>query len=621
MKRAKLGPNGKKFDKPKHGGRKVFFHRLWCRIQGLPINEDDDVEVKVGRQKGAKNKKTKRPVPKESPPPVSKRKRNNSKLSDSESDDGGDDDHSSSDTSVKKETVVKTKDNESSVTSKSDDDETETEDEDDDGSDSDGFDSDSISNERKIRTDKPPRKPLVTDDGEDSIVTEGLSVSERKVEEESIWHDGCIPLGRSDDPHWLSETQCFVRSDMIQSFTLNQSDLDSGMYDTNLRLGQVGIRCKFCADSSSAFRPKGHVYFPSSVSNIYQVVSDLLRRHFNSCNQLPEDLRRTYKSLRGFAAKAEGDTQQYWLDSARELGMCDIVDGDGGVRFFRDPSTKSPADRIEKDLTKGLIFGDRNLSLLRPEDKEVATEQALLLLLQVRPCRFKGIDRRGGPGSRGRDRALGFPGIACRHCPNKNSIGRYFPVAAKTLADNTANSIQAHLMNCTRCPEEVKASLAYLKHRSSLQKVELGGGWKRTFFKRLWDRLHNERVWATPMDKKTLMASKSDDDKDTKDENDENDEDDEDNDTASELNLSDDKNRHDEIHSNRSKERQNDGSDMEEMVRAAALWLSERDADDSLHLISRTRGGRGRGLPGRFRHNSSSRGRGGNLSPKRQRVI
>ena len=57
MKNSKTGPDGKKFDKPKHGGRKVFFHRLWCRIQGVPINDFEPVEAKIGRQKGAKNKK------------------------------------------------------------------------------------------------------------------------------------------------------------------------------------------------------------------------------------------------------------------------------------------------------------------------------------------------------------------------------------------------------------------------------------------------------------------------------------------------------------------------------------------------------------------------------------
>jgi hypothetical protein len=49
MKRSKVGPDGKRSEKPKHGGRKVFFHRLWCRIQGLPI--DDEGELKVSEKK------------------------------------------------------------------------------------------------------------------------------------------------------------------------------------------------------------------------------------------------------------------------------------------------------------------------------------------------------------------------------------------------------------------------------------------------------------------------------------------------------------------------------------------------------------------------------------------
>lgn len=34
----------KKSDRPLHGGRKVFFHRLWCRVHQLELNETDEVE-------------------------------------------------------------------------------------------------------------------------------------------------------------------------------------------------------------------------------------------------------------------------------------------------------------------------------------------------------------------------------------------------------------------------------------------------------------------------------------------------------------------------------------------------------------------------------------------------
>ena len=82
------------------------------------------------------------------------------------------------------------------------------------------------------------------------------------------------------------------------------------------------------------------------------------------------------------------------------------------------------------------------------------------------------------------------------HCSNKNSLGRYFPVSAKNLTDNTANSLQAHISSCSRCPENIQASLAYLSHRSILQKAELSGSWKKAFFKKVWDRLHVDRTWT-----------------------------------------------------------------------------------------------------------------------------
>ena len=247
MKRAKLGPNGKKFDKPKHGGRKVFFHRLWCRIQGLPINIDCDVEVKVGRQKGAKNKKPKKSTLANSSSGT-KRKRKSSKSTHQV--DIGDDDPSMSDASDRKSTLEQTKNKEnSSISSGSDDDimddndddeETETEDEED-GVISDDSDSEESHDNRNKGIEMIPRNSLVSNDGDESILSDGLTESEKKIEKEKNWYQGCVPLSRPDDPHWLSETRCFVRSDMVEAFTINQKDINSEKYDKNLRPHQVGI--------------------------------------------------------------------------------------------------------------------------------------------------------------------------------------------------------------------------------------------------------------------------------------------------------------------------------------------------------------------------------------------
>ena len=41
-----------KKEKPKHGGRKVFFHRLWCKVQGIADGMNDDIETPVEKRTG-----------------------------------------------------------------------------------------------------------------------------------------------------------------------------------------------------------------------------------------------------------------------------------------------------------------------------------------------------------------------------------------------------------------------------------------------------------------------------------------------------------------------------------------------------------------------------------------
>lgn len=525
MKSSKTGPGGKKLDKPKHGGRKVFFHRLWCRIQGVPIDEFENIEAKIGRQKGARNKKRSL---------KQSRKRKNSRehmSSDSDSDSTSDDD---------------------------DDDQTETEEEDD-------------ADEPLLKKTKKNAKVLnqVNMEYEDSGDEHD---SLFPTNDSNAVHHGCVPLSKNDDVYWLSELQCFVRSHMVEVFSAKKEDVQMEE-EEDIVEGQVGVRCSYCAKISSDERPDGYAYFPQSLSTIYQNVSDLQRRHFLKCSEMPDDARKTFQSLRGFAAKAESETKKYWIDSAREVGITDFEEK-GGIKFFRDPSTPSAADLIEKErgkIKKNAVV-DRT-SLVRPTD--VSTDYSYLLMKQMRPCRFKNSDRRVGPGSRGRDRALGFPGIACKYCSSKDGAGRFFPVASKSLADNTANAISSHLASCNRCPESVKSSLAYLSHRASLQNAELEGGWKKTFFKQIWDRLHVERSWTNGKSK--------------------------DNDTGGTEN--------DESSAEEDDADASDVEEVDEMVKAAAQWLTKRDAQHENSVVSsnhnRQRTSRGRGLPSRKRRDSN----------------
>lgn len=502
MKRNRMGPDGKRADKPKHGGRKVFFHRLWCRIQGLEITEDPE-DLKEARGRKRKGKKKKR-------------------LSGSD---------------------VDTEDDDMDDNGSSSEGDTDTEDEDD-------MEEDSLHSSEKAKKRR--------------------STSPRK--KESPWYPGCVRLTKTDDTHWLSEMECFARSELIEVFSLEDPNKLEGYNGRKEPAkGQVGIRCVFCKGLDPSERPPGCVNFPESLSSFHTKVGDMIRLHFPSCPAMPDDARQTFKGLRGFDAKvASDDSQQYWVDSARDIGLANIPPGGSrspggwGVTFRRDPMEPSPADELDLEAAEKQTPDLGKNSLVRADDRGLCTDQVMLLLRQVRPCRFKKSDRRAGPGSRGRDRAMGFPGVCCMHCNGKNTLGRYFPVSAKNLTDSTANSLQAHVQSCARCPEPIKASLAYLSHRSILQKAELSGSWKKALFQQVWNRLHVERGWTAIDDEDNEDEYSSDEDGAAA--------------MPDDDDVADSASKEDGREGASDGEKEEVGESMNALIKAAAMWLTEQDA-------------------------------------------
>lgn len=523
MKRNRMGPDGKRSDKPKHGGRKVFFHRLWCRIQNIPF-DDDVVEMKE-----KKKRKHKKPGPK-------KRK----------SSGGSDEDSADEDGSSDEET-------------------------------------DSEEEESEMSEDELDSKPKARKGG-------ASPASKMKI---TPWVEACVRLTKTDDPHWLSEMECFARSDLLEVFTVKEDELEGYSGRKEPAVGQVGVRCIFCKTLDTAERPNNYMSFPDTLSSLHTKVTDMIRLHCPNCPSMPDDAKATFKSHKGFDAKvANDDSQQYWMDAARDIGLLNIppgapdVPGAWGITFRRDPLEPSPADELDLEQTNGTEGDFGKNSMVLEEDRGACTDQVMLLLRQVRPCRFKKTDRRAGPGSRGRDRSMGFPGLCCMHCVGRNTLGRYFPVSAKNLTDSTMNSMQAHIATCSHCPEPIKASLAYLSHRSILQKAELSGSWKKAFFKKVWDRLHVERGWTSIDDEEGAdkgdyssaeeedIAAEGDDDEGGEDDEKEGAEDGSDNDE------------------------EGNGNQMNALIKAAAIWLTNQDAatDGSK---GGARSAKGRVLPGK----------------------
>jgi hypothetical protein len=548
MKRARMGPDGKRADKPKHGGRKVFFHRLWCRIQGVPM-EDGKGETKEKKKRGKKGGSKKS---------AKKRAPDTDSDMDSKSDEGE---------------AAPPKLTESSE------EETETE------SSSDESDNEEAASEvaRKPEKKKSEKKRLAP------------------------WHEGCVRLTKSDDAHWLSEMQCFARSDLVEIYSWKKKDgLEGYAGRKEPAPGQVGIRCVYCKALNPSKKPTGCVVFPDNLSAIHTKVGDMLRLHFHSCPSMPDDTKGTFKTLRGFGAKVADDSQQYWIDAARDIGLSNIPPGGPsngwGITFRREAVQPSPSDDLDRETVGGNAPTLSKAYLIRTDDRGTCTDQVILMMRQVKACTFQKRDRRGGPGARGRDRVIGFPGLCCKHCASKNNTGRYFPVSAKNLTDNTANSLLSHISTCNRCPESIKASLAFLSHRGILQKAELSGSWKKAFFKKVWDRLHVERAWST-------VGADGEDDEDMASVSSEEEPQEEETKEGSGGAVSD-------------SEEEKVGDNMSALIKAAAIWLTEQD--QATDTSNRNKTARGRTLPGkRSAPFSPTRGksRGTSLtSGKRRRV-
>lgn len=485
----------------------MFFRRLWCRIQRIPITEEDITEDTTGKKEKAS----------------SGRKRKNSDTT--------------------------------------------------------------SSGAKKSKLDAPESVGAPK-----SARTEG---SKKKKSGRKYAFNGTALLAKGDDNHWLSQVEVYIRQELVEVFTATKEEKhDFGEPE----VGQVGIRCLYCAKN----RPKdqrvqGHVYYPSSLNTIHQCVKDLQSRHLATCNAIPDSCRERFRSLKGYGSRPEGDSAEYWIDSAKELGLQDSPDG-LGVTFYRNPAAKTPADCLAIEKSESLPSGS---FIMRAEDRTSVTDSMALLLKQFRPCRFQISDRRG---SRSRDRALGSPGIYCVHCSKK----RYFPVTEKKLID-TLILMKTHMISCSSVPEDIKSSLCYLQHRSLLQKIELGAQWKSKIFKKVWHRLHHED-WSDfdytsnsvglakalsesegprqPDDSAFLSRKESMEETDYNSNYTEN--------HSSSYAVEDDDDDYDD-----EEEASEALRGMQDMIKAAAVWLCERDAEQEKKQ-ARSRGlGQAKNRPGK----------------------
>lgn len=302
-----------------------------------------------------------------------------------------------------------------------------------------------------------------------------------------------FPLGIDEDPNWLSEFHCFVRSDIVELFRAGQEDVK--LRNCSIALDQIGMRCRFCAHVSPATGRAGRASaVPSSLRQIYQSFTMMLRDHFGGCEEMPSHVLKRFIELKDKPAQGASDSKRYWISSAMKLGLSDSK---MGIKF----STLSGAEGeaaghfSTKDKWKDDIYS--SISLVLPSDRPCVSEFLYVLISQVQPIRLMESECIGNR----RSLRVGLPGFGCRFCCERQRLGlcRVFPARRRTLPVKMVDMFD-HLRRCTLCPADVKEQLQRLQRQEQqnhagggegfLQNIDHGAN--RDFLDRVWSRLGHD---------------------------------------------------------------------------------------------------------------------------------
>ncbi|KAL7512297.1 hypothetical protein ACHAXN_009234 [Cyclotella atomus] len=134
-------------------------------------------------------------------------------------------------------------------------------------------------------------------------------------------------LAMPNDRHCLSETLCIIRNN-VEVFTATAADISAPAPGRKrpVQVGQVGLRCVYCRMCTND-RVKRAMCFPSSTKRIYRALIDMKLDHFPSCPYIPQGLKARLEELSANSSRSTGMTVQYFVKSAKELGMVDMEEG------------------------------------------------------------------------------------------------------------------------------------------------------------------------------------------------------------------------------------------------------------------------------------------------------
>merc|ERR1711865_272133 len=241
-----------------------------------------------------------------------------------------------------------------------------------------------------------------------------------------------------------------------------------------------------CMGMPAKLRLNRAVCFPFSIGRIYQSVADIQRFHLSECKMVPKEEREKFMMLQSQSSKGSKGlaTRQYWVTSAKKIGL---VDSSKGIRFYRDPAVpeQKPVslDILAQVASKVTTI---NKPLVLPEDKPHIAEFLYIVMGQLQPCRFTEADR-----NKRRLKDVGCIGVECKHCAGQVDGRKFFWSSVNAVESNFV-SVHTHMMECRMVSNEIKENLAELKKLRKEQTAALKTGSQKAFFARVWKRLHEE---------------------------------------------------------------------------------------------------------------------------------
>ena len=143
-----------------------------------------------------------------------------------------------------------------------------------------------------------------------------------------------ILLSMPTDENILSQMLCLVRK-QIEIFTATHAHTKAPApgRKSNLKVGQVGLRCIHCVDDD--WKVKRAQIYPNEISKIYRAIIDMNLDHFSSCPRVPADIKLRLEEFRKLKSRSNVSTRKYIQDSARMLGL---VDSEDSIGVFYEPA-------------------------------------------------------------------------------------------------------------------------------------------------------------------------------------------------------------------------------------------------------------------------------------------